>query len=79
MVSFLGSDKIKGGIGIIENDFYKRKDLTPDVCVVYKEKHYRYKGIIGHPLNKVVEDIKTKEITPIYLVSDHILNRIETF
>ena len=67
----LDDDKIIGGLGVIENDFHDRKDLTPNVCAVYTEKKYRCKGIAGHLLNMVVEDLKTKGITPIYLVTDH--------
>ena len=37
----LDSDKIIGGMGVIENDFHNRKDLTPNVCAVYTEKDYR--------------------------------------
>ncbi len=36
-----------------------------------KEKDYRCKGIAGHLLNMVVDDMKSKGITPIYLVTDH--------
>ncbi|MDD7718219.1 MAG: GNAT family N-acetyltransferase [Eubacteriaceae bacterium] len=64
-------DKIVGGMGVIENDFHNRKDLTPNVCAVYTEKDYRCKGIAGHLLNIVVEDMKSKGISPIYLVTDH--------
>ena len=28
-------DKIVGGLGVIENDFHDRKDLTPNICAVY--------------------------------------------
>ena len=56
---------------VIENDFHDRKDLTPNVCAVYTEKDYRCKGIAGHLLNMVVEDMKSKGITPVYLVTDH--------
>ena len=58
-------DKIVGGMGVIENDFHDRKDLTPNVCAVYTEKGYRCKGIAGHLLNMVVDDMKSKGITPI--------------
>ena len=67
----LNSDKIIGGMGVIENDFHDRKDLTPNVCAVYTEKDYRCKGIAGHLLNMVVKDMKSKGITPIYLITDH--------
>ena len=67
----MNGDKIVGGMGVIENDFHDRKDLTPNVCAVYTEKDYRCKGIAGHLLNMVVEDMKSKGITPVYLVTDH--------
>ena len=31
-------EQIIGGIGVIENDFHDRKDLTPNVCAVYVEE-----------------------------------------
>lgn len=68
----INSDKIVGGMGVIENDFHDRKDLSPNVCAVYTEKEYRCNGIAGCLLNMVVNDLKAKEITPIYLVTDHI-------
>ena len=68
----MNGDKIVGGMGVIENDFHDRKDLTPNVCAVYTEKDYRCKGIAGHLLNMVVEDMKSKGITPVYLVTDQI-------
>ena len=67
----LDGDKIVGGMGVIENDFHDRKDLTPNVCAVYTEEAYRGQGIAGHLLNLVVEDMKSKGITPLYLVTDH--------
>ena len=67
----MNGDKIVGGMGVIENDFHDRKDLPPNVCAVYTEKDYRCKGIAGHLLNMVVEDKKSKGITPVYLVTDH--------
>lgn len=67
----LDGDKIIGGMGVIENDFHDRKDLTPNVCAVYTEKEYRSKGIAGKLLNMVVNDMKNKGISPIYLVTNH--------
>lgn len=63
--------KIAGGLGVIENDFHDRKDLSPNVCAVYTEEAYRGKGIAGKLLNMAVEDLKTKGISPVYLVTDH--------
>lgn len=68
----LNNDRIVGGMGVIENDFHDRKDLSPNVCAVYTEDEYRCNGIAGCLLNMVVNDLKAKEITPVYLVTDHI-------
>ena len=68
----LDEDKIVGGLGVIENDFHDRKDLSPNVCAVYTEDEYRKKGIAGNLLNMVVEDMRSKGISPLYLVTDHI-------
>ena len=62
----LDGDKIIGGMGVIENDFHDRKDLTPNVCAVYTEEAYRCQGISGNLLNKVVEDLRAKGISPVY-------------
>lgn len=67
----LDENRIIGGLGVIENDFHDRKDLAPNVCAVYTEEEYRCKGIAGHLLDMVVEDLKLKGITPVYLVTDH--------
>lgn len=67
----LDGDKIIGGLGVIENDFHDRKDLTPNVCAVYTEKEYRCRKIAGRLLDMVVKDLKSKGITPIYLLTDH--------
>lgn len=67
----LDGDKIIGGMGVIENDFHDRKDLTPNVCAVYTEEAYRCQGISGNLLNMVVEDLRTKGISPVYLLTDH--------
>ena len=68
----LDGEKIVGGMGVIENDFHDRKDLTPNVCAVYTEEEYRRRGIAGHLLNMVVQDLREKGISPVYLVTDHI-------
>ena len=67
----LDGDKIVGGMGVIENDFHDRKDLAPNVCAVYTEEACRGKGLAGQLLTIVVDDMKSKGITPIYLVTDH--------
>ena len=67
----LDGDRIIGGMGVIENDFHDRKDLMPNVCAVYTEEAYRGQGIAGRLLNIVVEDMRSKGISPLYLVTDH--------
>ena len=68
----LDGDKIIGGLGVTWNDFHDRKDLKPNVCAVYTEEAYRKQGIAGQLLNMVVEDMRDKGISPLYLVTDHI-------
>ena len=68
----LDGDRIVGGLGVIDNDFHDRKDLFPNVCAVYTEEEYRCRGISGKLLNMVVEDMRSKGISPIYLVTDHV-------
>lgn len=67
----LDGDQIVGGLGVIENDFHDRKDLTPNVCAVYTEECHRCRGIAGRLLNMAVEDLRSKGISPAYLVTDH--------
>ena len=68
----LDDNKIVGGVGVIDNDFHERKDLSPNICALYVEEKYRNKGIAGRLLEMVVNDLKSKDITPVYLVTDHI-------
>ncbi|MBQ0009928.1 MAG: GNAT family N-acetyltransferase [Ruminococcus sp.] len=67
----LDGGKIVAGMGVIENDFHARKDLTPNVCAVYTEEAYRGRGIAGKLLTIATEDCRQKGISPIYLVTDH--------
>ncbi len=64
-------ERIVGGLGVIENDFHDRKDLTPNVCAVYVEPEHRGRGIAGRLLDLAVEDLREKGISPVYLVTDH--------
>ena len=68
----LDGGRIVGGLGVIENDFHDRKDLSPNVCAVYTEPDCRGRGIAGTLLKLAVDDMKTKGITPVYLVTDHV-------
>ena len=67
----MDGNQIVGGLGVIENDFHDRPDLTPNVCAVYTEESHRCRGIAGALLNMAVEDLRAKGISPAYLVTDH--------
>ena len=44
-VTLADHNTIIGGIGLIENDFHLRKELTPNVCALYVEEEFRNQGI----------------------------------
>lgn len=67
----LEQDRIIGGLGVIENDFHNRKDLTPNVCAVYTEEDRRLQGIAGALLARVCSDMKEQGIDTLYLLTDH--------
>lgn len=67
----LDGDAIAAGMGVIENDFHDRPDLTPNICAVYTEESHRCKGIAGDLLNMAVSDLRSKGISPVYLFTDH--------
>ena len=67
----LEDDRIVGGLGVIENDFHDRKDLTPNVCAVYTEEDRRGHGIAGALLRFVCKDMQQRGIDTLYLVTDH--------
>ena len=65
------NSRIIGGLGVIENDFHNRKDLTPNVCAVYTEPDKRCQGVAGALLRFVCDDMKAKGFETLYLVTDH--------
>ena len=65
------NDRIVGGLGVIENDFHDRIDLTPNVCAVYVEHDYRCRGIAGQLLNHVCRECANVGIHTLYLLTDH--------
>lgn len=67
----LDNTKIVGGLGVIENDFHIRKDLSPNICAVFTEPEYRCRGIAGTLLQTAVETLRSKGISPVYLLTDH--------
>ena len=67
----LNKNEIIGGVGVIENDFHNRKDLTPNICALYVEEQYRCQKIAGRLLEFVYDDMKAKGIDTLYLITDH--------
>ena len=67
----LDGDKIIAGLGVIENDFHTRPDLTPNVCAVYVEEKYRCRGIAGRLLGFVCGDMRDFGTDTLYLLTDH--------
>ena len=63
--------RIVGGLGVIENDFHDRKDLSPNVCALYTEPEHRCKGVAGRLLDFVCSDMREKGINTLYLITDH--------
>ena len=66
----LDGDRIIAGMGVIENDFHSRPDLTPNVCAVYVEEKYRCRGIAGRLLGFVGEDMRDFGTDTLYLLTD---------
>ncbi len=67
----MDGNRMIGGLGVIENDFHDRKDLTPNICAVYTEEDMRCRGIAGALLDYACDDMKKKGIDTLYLVTDH--------
>lgn len=67
----LDGGRIAAGMGVIENDFHDRKDLAPNVCAVFTEQDCRCMGLAGKLLAFVSDDMKSRGISTLYLVTDH--------
>ena len=63
---------VVGGLGVIENDFHDRRDLSPNLCAVYTDAAHRGRGIAGRLLALAVDDLRAKGVSPVYLVTDHV-------
>ena len=67
----LDAGRIVGGLGVIDNDFHDRKDLSPNICAVYTESEWRGRGVAGRLLDAAVADLRAAGFSPVYLVTDH--------
>lgn len=64
-------DRIIAGIGVIENDFHKRPDLTPNLCALYVEEAYRHQGIARSLLDHACNQLFSNGINTAYLITSH--------
>lgn len=64
-------EDIIAGVGVIENDFHNRKDLTPNICALYVEEDYRNQGIAGGLLQFVCNEYTSMGIDTLYLITEH--------
>ena len=67
----LDAGRIAGGLGVIDNDFHDRKDLSPNICAVYTEPEWRGRGVAGRLLDMAVAGLRSAGFSPVYLVTDH--------
>ncbi len=65
------SGKIIAGLGIIENDFHKRPDLTPNLCALYVEESYRNQGIAQLLMDHACTELFSHGIETAYLITSH--------
>ena len=63
--------EIIGGVGVIENDFHDRKDLSPNLCALFVEEAWRNQGIAGKLLQFVCDDMEEWNIHTLYLLTEH--------
>jgi len=64
-------DEIAGGLGVIENDFHKRKDLRPNVAAVFTVEKHRNKGVARKMLDFCCKDMADLGESTLYLLTDH--------
>ena len=67
----LDGERIVAGMGVIQNDFHERKDLSPNVCAVFTEPEHRRRGIAGRMLRYVCKDMSENGVDTLYLLTDH--------
>ena len=58
-------------MGVIENDFHARPDLTPNVCAVYVEPAFRGKGLVRRMMENLCRDMAQMGQTDLFLLTDH--------
>ena len=56
---------------MIDNDFHRRPDLTPNICAVYVEPAYRHRGLARALLDAACSRLAVMGITDAYLITMH--------
>lgn len=64
-------DALIAGIGVIDNDFHRRPDLTPNLCALYVEEPYRRQGIARALLDRACQGLWEAGIGTAYLITSH--------
>ena len=67
----MNENEIVGGLGVIENDFHTRKDLTPNICALYVEQDYRKLGVAKDLLDFACNDLSAMNYSNLYLITEH--------
>ncbi len=65
------NNKIIAGLGVIENDFHKEKQFSPNICALYVEKEYRNKGLARMLLDNACNELSEKGVKDVYLITSH--------
>ena len=68
----LENGKITGGIGVIENDYHDRKDLTPNICALYVEEPFRGQGLGGRLISHICGQALALGYHSIHLCTGHV-------
>ncbi len=67
----LDGERIIAGMGVIENDFHDRKDLSPNICAVFTEDEYRGQGLAKYLLDYICADLSRLGYDTAYLLTSH--------
>lgn len=62
---------IIAGIGVIENDFHKRKDLAPNLCALFVEEPWRNRGLARQLLDHACKGLAEAGVEKAYLITSH--------
>ena len=67
----MDGERIIAGMGVIENDFHVRRDLSPNICAVFTEEEYRGQGLAKYLLDYICGDLSRLGYNEVYLLTSH--------